>query len=138
MNIKIKNGKEINIRLYEEADFNHVQQLNNEEGWANLVERGEVTKEAWRNSNITYVVEESKKIIGYIRGLTDKQITLYICEILIDKGYRGFGIGESLLKYVHSLYPKTRMEMLASSSSRSYYEVRGFRSFYGFRKTIEE
>jgi predicted N-acetyltransferase YhbS len=138
MKLKLKNNFEISIRPYEDSDFYYIQQMNNKEGWKNLIDRGEETRDAWKNSNITYVAEDSKKIIGYIRGLTDKQITLYICELLISEEYRGFEIGGNLLNYVHSLYPKTRMEMLASSSSHSYYEAKGFRSFYGFRKTKEE
>ncbi|WP_045524605.1 GNAT family N-acetyltransferase [Neobacillus niacini] len=130
---------QIHIRHYEESDFNRIQELNQEEGWNNLVEKNEDTKEAWRKSNVSYVVEaEGDGIVGYIRGFTDTRITLYICELLIDKSYRGFGIGKKLLQHVHSLYSKTRIEMLASSTSHTFYEEQGYRAFYGFRKTIEE
>lgn len=129
----------IQIRQYVESDFNRVQELNREEGWSNLVEKTEDTKEAWNNSTVSFVVEANGDgVIGYIRGLTDTVITLYICELLIDKKYRGLGIGKELLQYVHRLYPKTRIEMLASSSSHTFYEGQGYRPFYGFRKTIEE
>lgn len=130
---------QINIRQYQESDFNRIQVLNREEGWVNLVEKNDDTKEAWRNSNVTFVVEaEGEGVIGYIRGLTDKRVTLYICELLIDKKYRGLGLGGELLQHVHNVYPKTRIEMLASSTSRSFYEGQGYRPFYGFRKTLEE
>ncbi|WP_375219906.1 GNAT family N-acetyltransferase [Psychrobacillus sp. PGGUH221] len=78
------------------------------------------------------------RIIGYIRGITDGYISLLVCELVIDQNYRGLGIGTDLLKYVHNLFPKTRMELLASSSSRTYYEGQDFRNFYGYRKTFEE
>jgi ribosomal protein S18 acetylase RimI-like enzyme len=127
------------IRKYLETDFNRIQELNQEEGWSNLVEKNEDTKQAWENSNVTIVVEaEGDGVVGYIRGLTDTVITLYICEFLIDKKYRGLGLGSELLQYVHNEYPKTRIEMLASSTSRSFYEGQGYRPFYGFRKTLEE
>ncbi|WP_306430733.1 GNAT family N-acetyltransferase [Bacillus sp. EB106-08-02-XG196] len=130
---------QINIRQYQESDFNRIQVLNREEGWINLVEKNDDTKEAWKNSTVSFVAEtESDGVVGYIRGLTDAQITLYICELLIDKKYRGLGLGGELLQYVHNVYPKTRIEMLASSSSRSFYEGQGYRPFYGFRKTLEE
>lgn len=35
---------------------------------------------------------DEKAIIGYVRGLTDQHITLYICELLIKDGFRGLGI----------------------------------------------
>ncbi|PAE38964.1 GNAT family N-acetyltransferase [Bacillus sp. 7884-1] len=129
----------IEIRKFKETDFNRIQELNREEGWSNLVEKNEDTKQAWENSNVSFVVEaEGDGVVGYIRGLTDTRITLYICELLIDKKYRGLGIGKDLLQHVHRLYPKTRIEMLASSTSRSFYEGQGYRPFYGFRKTLEE
>jgi ribosomal protein S18 acetylase RimI-like enzyme len=127
------------IRQYQDSDFTKIQELNRNEGWNNLVEKSEDTKQAWENSNVSFVVEaDDNGVVGYIRGLTDKKITLYICELLIDKKYRGLGLGSELLQYVHNVYPKTRIEMLASSTSRSFYEGQGYRPFYGFRKTLEE
>ncbi|MBB6455076.1 putative N-acetyltransferase YhbS [Salirhabdus euzebyi] len=128
----------MNIRDYEEKYFADIQQLNKEEGWSNLVKHDEETRLAWENSNVTMVAEVENNIVGYIRGLTDGAVTLYICELLIKKSYRGIGIGQALLNACHNRYPKTRMEMLASTSSETYYKQLGFRPFYGYRKTIEE
>ncbi len=128
----------LEIRKYEENDFERIHELNKEEGWTNLVEKKDDTKEAWRQSSIAYVIEGPEGVIGYIRGMTDTRVSLYICELLIDKRYRGQGLGRKLLQYVHDLYPKTRMELLASSASHTFYEGNGYRPFYGFRKTYEE
>lgn len=128
----------MNIRAYKEEDFEAIHKLNEEEGWTNLVARGEDTKTAWAHSNVAYVAERDGKVIGCVRGFTDTQITLYICELIIDQQYRGQGVGTKLLRHVHSLYPETRMELLASSTSQTYYEQLKFRPFYGFRKTFEE
>ncbi|MFD1361817.1 GNAT family N-acetyltransferase [Lentibacillus salinarum] len=76
-------------------------------------------------------------LIGHIRGLTDGFITLYVCEMVIDEAYRGLGFGDKLLQYIHEQFLKTRVEMLAVSSSRTFYEQHGYRSFYGFRKTFD-
>ena len=133
-----KNGLEIEVRKYEESDFLSIHALNTQEQWNNLVEKKEDTKAAWKHSNIAYVATLKDQIIGYSRGITDGSITLYICELLIDKAYRGLGIGGNLLYYVHRLFPKTRIEMLASSMSYTYYEYQNFRPFYGFRKTFAE
>ncbi len=140
MELTLSNGETFFFRSYKETDFNEVQQLNRDEGWTNLVSRGKETENAWHNSNIKFVVgtKDEKAIIGYVRGLTDQHITLYICELLIKDGFRGLGIGRELLHYVHGLYPDTRMELLASSSSHTYYEQLGFRNFPGFRKTLAE
>ncbi|MFD1356642.1 GNAT family N-acetyltransferase [Fictibacillus halophilus] len=131
--------EELKIVPFSEEYFSEIQELNKKEGWNQLVERYEETFDAWKNSNAAYVVVgPDEKAAGYIRGLTDKNVTIYICEMLISEEFRGKGLGGKLLKYVHSLYPRTRMEMLASSTSHTFYEAKNFRPFYGFRKTYEE
>ncbi|WNB91217.1 GNAT family N-acetyltransferase [Bacillus sp. NEB1478] len=127
------------IMPYKENYFQDIQKLSQQEGWSQLAERNEETHQAWKNSNITFVVMNKEKlVIGYVRGLTDGTVTTYICEMLISKEYRGHGIGTKLLKHVHDLFPKTRMEMLASTTSHTFYESQKFRPFYGFRKTYDE
>lgn len=61
-----------------------------------------------------------------------------ICELLVNQDHRKLGIGKKMLRYAHKLYPKTRIELLASDTSRSFYEAQSYRSLYGFRKTIEK
>lgn len=129
----------MNVRPYKESDFEQIQALNAAEGWYQLVRQHDLTKEAWRQSNVAYVVEsENGHVIAYLRGLTDTTVSLYVCELLIAASHRRLGIGERLLSHVHALYPETRLEMLASASSHTYYEKLNFRPFYGYRKTIHE
>lgn len=131
--------EELKIVPFSEKYFSEIQELNKKEGWNQLVERYEETFNAWKNSNAAYVlIGPNEKIAGYIRCLTDMNVTIYVCEMLIAQEFRGKGSGRKLLKYVHSLYPRTRMEMLASSTSHTFYEFQNFRPFYGFRKTYEE
>ncbi|MDX8343535.1 GNAT family N-acetyltransferase [Rossellomorea sp. YZS02] len=138
MEISVKDNVIIEIREYREEDFNYIHHLNSDEQWNNLVEKKDSTKNAWNNSTIAFVALHEGEIIAYIRGLTDQSITLFICELLIHREFRAKGIGDALLQYVHGLYPDTRIEMLASSTSHTYYEQKGYRPFYGFRKTFQE
>lgn len=128
----------IEIRAYKVEDFEAIHRLNRQEEWNNLVAKKEDTKNAWEQSNVAFVACFDNQVIGYIRGMTDGFITLYVCELVIDSDFRGNGIGTNLLKYAHDQYPKTRVELLASSTSHSYYESQKFRSFSGFRKTYIE
>lgn len=138
MNFTSENGQKLTIREYQTEDYVAILQLNKLEGWTTLVERAEDTEEAFENSNVAYVVVLENKIVGYLRGLTDTRVTLYVCELIIGKEIRGSGVGTELLEYVHNLYPNTRMELLGLSTSRAFYEKQAFRSFYGFRKTKQE
>lgn len=130
---------EITIRSYEEKDLEHIQRLNQQQGWTGLVEKNVQTKEAWKNSNIAYVAEsQDQEFIAYIRGVTDGSVSTYICELLVAQPFRGCGTGKRLLDFVHALHPDTRIDLLASSSSSSFYEDNGFRPFYGFRKSLRK
>ena len=135
----MKNTQEdLVIRPYREGDFPAIHALNKQEQWSNLVAKEQDTKQAWTSSTVAVVAEMDGQVIGCLRGLTDGFISLYICEVLVSENHRKSGVGKKLMRHVHSLYPKTRMELLASSTSRSFYEAQGYRPFYGFRKTIEE
>lgn len=134
----MKTQGDLIIRPYREADFPAVHDLNKQEQWSNLVAKERDTRLAWANSSVAVVAELDGKVVGCLRGLTDGFVSLYICELLVSENNRKSGIGKKLMQSVHSEYPKTRMELLASSTSRSFYETHGYRPFYGFRKTIEE
>ena len=130
--------KDVLIRQYREDDFPAIQQLNSQEQWNNLVAKEQETQQAWTNSTIAVVVEVNGKVVGYLRGLTDGFISLYICELLVSQEHRQSGLGKQLMNFVHVQYPKTRMELLATNTSRTFYEAQGYRPFYGFRKLLEE
>lgn len=98
--INLKNGLAIQIRPYKEDDFQSIHELNKLEHWTNLVENKEDTKSAWNHSNAAYVATLNDQLIGYIRGITDRSITLFICELLIDPNYRGIGLG----KHSYTMY----------------------------------
>ena len=133
------NELEITIRSYEEKDLEQIQHLNKQQGWTSLAEKNAQTKDAWKNSNIAYVAEsQDEELIGYIRGVTDGTVSTYICELLVAQPFRGYGVGRRLLDFVHALHPDTRIDLLASSSSSSFYEENGFRPFYGFRKSLRK
>ncbi|ANC76171.1 GCN5 family acetyltransferase [Fictibacillus phosphorivorans] len=127
------------VSYIESKHFEQIQELNKQEGWTQLVERNEETKQAWSKSNIAYVIlKDDDEVIGYTRGLTDEHVTLYICEMLISKPYRGLGLGGKLLNNIQGKNPTARMEMLASRTSHTFYEAQNFRPFYGYRRTYQE
>ncbi|MBH0231167.1 GNAT family N-acetyltransferase [Halobacillus yeomjeoni] len=130
--------KTIQVRTFQESDFEAVQQLNQKEGWTSLIEKGQDTMCSWLNSEPALVATDGDEVVGYLRGLTDGNITLYICELLIKESHRNQGIGDKLIQVAHECYPSTRVEMLATNDSGGYYEKRGYRAFAGFRKAAEE
>lgn len=124
------------IRKFEINDIDAIQKMNAAEGWDNLVVRHEQTLAAWVNSE-SYVYIEDEQVVGCARAITDGHVSLYLCELITHRNYRGCGIAKALIEHIHQLYPTTRMELLATNDSKGYYG-KSFRPFYGFRRTFGE
>lgn len=128
-------SKDIDIRLFQEEDFKEIQKLYEKEGWMTIVKRPEDGLKAWKNSNLPLVALYENKIAGIVRAFTDTEITTYIIELLVEQEFRGKGIGKALIDTCHLLYPKARIEVLASETSREFYKSHGFRDLLGLRKS---
>ncbi|MFP7478191.1 GNAT family N-acetyltransferase [Terribacillus saccharophilus] len=128
----------IAIRPYKAEDLSAITELLKDEGWTTLAADPDRFDLAMKGSNPALVALCDGEICGYTRCITDQVITLLVAELLVDGQLRGQGVGGKLLQAAHDLFPSTRMEMLATSTSKSYYEQKRFRPFYGFRKTYAE
>lgn len=134
-NIKLIQG--VSVRGFKESDFSSIQNLYKEEGWMTFINRDKDSLESWKNSSIAIVAVEGEQIVGLVRGFTDGNITTFIAEIIVDRDYRGKGIGKALLDICHQLYPKTRIELLADEEVYEFYTRNKFRKIMGFRKSYE-
>ena len=128
----------ISIRAWIDTDFATIQQLSAVEGWPTPEERPDEALTAWRTSWPTLVLVNGQEVVGFLRALTDEQVTTYVAEILISPRWRGQGLGQALIETCHRLYPSTRLDLLSTESSDSFYESTGFRHFQGFRKSYRE
>ncbi|OGG50913.1 MAG: hypothetical protein A3F84_00090 [Candidatus Handelsmanbacteria bacterium RIFCSPLOWO2_12_FULL_64_10] len=127
----------VSIRAWSEADFAGIQRLSAAEGWPTPNERPEESLTSWRNAWPTLVATDGEAVIGFVRALTDGEITMYIAELLVVPERRGQGLGRALLDVCHHLYPHTRLDLLSTVSSDGFYEGFGFRRFQGFRKSYQ-
>ncbi|MCP3029028.1 GNAT family N-acetyltransferase [Halobacillus sp. A5] len=126
------------IRSFQAKDFDAILELNSQEGWEQLAANKDETFHGWINSEPALVLTNNDEVVGYLRGLTDGSVSLFVCELLIRRDYRGQNLGKILIEEAHSCYPSTRVEVLATSESEGYYSQQSFRPFYGFRKAAEE
>ena len=125
----------ITIRAWAEADFPAIQRLSSAEGWPTPTARPEEALESWRNAWATLVVICAGEIVGFVRALTDGEVTMYIAELLVAPEWRGRGLGRALLDACHLLFPHTRLDLLSTEAADQFYEADGFRRFQGFRKS---
>jgi GNAT superfamily N-acetyltransferase len=121
------------VRAWEEIDFSEVQRLSAAEGRTTPIERAHESLVAWRCSWPALVAVHNETVIGFSRALSDGVVTTYIAELLVVLEWRGRGIATALLQASHRLCPGSRLDLLATSTSRRFYEHLGFRPFAGFR-----
>jgi len=125
----------VGIRAWRDTDFATVQQLSTAEGWPTPEERPDEALAAWRASWPTLVLVNGPEVIGFLRALTDEQVTTYVAELLVSPRWRGQGLGQALLEACQRLCPSTRIDLLSTASSDGFYEAIGFRHFQGFRRS---
>ena len=132
---KINLPPHIQIRAWAETDFPAIQQLSHKEGWPTPTKRPNATLTAWRHSWPALVATHKASVIGFIRALTDQEITTYIAELLVAPAYRGQGIGRHLLNTCHHLFPNTRIDLLSTDTADQFYQSFGCKPFQGYRKS---
>ena len=121
------------IRPASTNDFQAIYALYQTEKWMSFTEE-KVTSLFSTNLSHYVVVEENQKILGFARYLTDEVMTTFLAEIIIDKAYRGKGLGQQLIEEIHKKYPLTRIELI--SEVDGFYQTVGFKPVgTGFRKS---
>lgn len=121
----------LTIRMAERADYHMISELCLREDWMSYA-RNDFGLAL--DNSIAIVGVIGKSLVAYARVLTDGYITVFICELIVSKEYRGRGFGRRLVDFIHGLYPKTRTDLI--SEADGFYEVVGFRKVgTGFRKT---
>jgi len=134
--LQLTQPSRIEIRVWSDADFPAIQRLSSAEGWTSPTQRPTYSLLAWHHSWPALVAVEGEIIVGFVRGLTDGTITMYIADMAVDMRLRGRGIGRVLLDICHALYLTTRLDLLAADDARAFYKACGFRLLHdGMRKS---
>lgn len=126
----------IQLRCWTEADFPAIERLSTAQGWPTPHDRPDEALAAWQQSWPTLVAMEGERVTGFVRGITDGEITMYIAELLVEPDYQGKGIGRLLLDACHALFPHTRLDLISTEEAIPFYKAIGFRSVgEGLRKS---
>lgn len=111
-------------RNKKDIKIDQVIKLLHKTGWASNREASVIEKSV-ENSTCYGVFEDSERLIGFARIITDFVTTFYLMDVIIDENYRGRGIGRMLMneimKDVGHLYG-----ILHTDSAQKFYEYYGF------------
>lgn len=111
------------VRFADSEDMVSLSKLYQSQGWESFTEERIVHL---LESSHYMLIEENGVIIAFLRYLTDDVLTTFIAEILVDKAFRGQGLGWLLVEEIMNLHPKTRLELI--SEADDFYDHLGFRN----------
>ncbi|MFY0689937.1 MAG: GNAT family N-acetyltransferase [Cyclobacteriaceae bacterium] len=114
---------EVLIEKYKEADYEQLMQLIRSEGeeWESYLNpRYKLNLE----QSITYVARVQKELCGYSRAMLDQGYFIWVIDLLVDRNYRGNGIGKKLLDCIKHDHPD--LEIYVMSDVDPYYEKMGY------------
>ena len=128
----------LSIRAWSSNYFDAMCALSSIEGWTTPELRPKETLVAWENSWPTLVaVDTDGKLAGFLRAITDTQVTTYLCELLVGHEFRRFGLGRLLIGVCQGLVPKTRLDLLSTGEADDFYRSIDCADFQGFRRRSE-
>lgn len=81
------------------------------------------------NSLCYAVFTNSNKQIGFARVITDYATTFYLCDVIIHRNHRGYGLGKSLIEFIMK---DERFENLHGILATN--DAHGLYSKFGFKK----
>ncbi|WP_028608375.1 GNAT family N-acetyltransferase [Paenibacillus harenae] len=93
--------------------------------WANKRPLNKINKSI--ETSLCYGVYHGERQIGFARVITDWATTYWLCDVVVDKDYRGKGIGKQLVEaIIHSEELKDLSGFLGTADAHGLYEQYGF------------
>lgn len=116
----------VEIRTYTSEYENELMNLIKQEGEDWKIYWEEPSNESrYRKSfelSITYIAFIDGKVCGYSRSIKET-LFIYVCDLLVNKEYRGYGIGKKLMQCVIDEYPDYPVYVM--SGNDEYYQKLG-------------
>lgn len=129
---------DISIESFTRAHLDGLVALVAAEGWAEYTDDVERTYRALTAPGVTTVVaiDASGRVVGAIQVQSDGVIQAHVSLLLIDRGQRGAGLGETLLR--EGLRRAGGVHLDVRTRTEGYYERLGATRSLGFRLTRDD
>lgn len=101
--------------------------LSEESYWAKGIPLGMV-KKSIRNSLCFGIYKESRQV-GFARWVTDRATFAYLCDVYVEKEFRGLGLSKKLMSLMmfHPDLQGLRIYQLGTLDAHGLYEKYGFK-----------
>jgi N-acetylglutamate synthase-like GNAT family acetyltransferase len=117
----------IAIEQPSETDIDTVHAMLRETYWSPGIPR-DVVARACANSMCATARDDSGKLIGFARVVTDKATFAWLCDVIVAPGKQGRGAGRALVKTLqaHPELQGLRRWLLATKDAHGVYAPLGF------------
>lgn len=117
----------IRVEQPTEADLDVLHPLLRETYWSPGIPRETVARAA-SNSMCAIARDETGKLIGFARAVTDKAVFAWVCDVIIEPAHRGKGLGRGLVRILmeHPDTATVRRWMLGTGDAHGVYAGIGF------------
>ena len=100
--------------------------------WADKRSMAQVKKSMENSKCYGVYAEEEKKLVGFLRVISDFATTYYVCDVIIDEIYQKKGLGAALVSYVENLPEYQGLRgILITRDAHGLYEKFGYETLNG-------
>ena len=123
----------MNYRIVENAEnmkLEDIVRLLRMTYWADKRPEETIAKSIRESDCFGICADDSDKLIGFARVITDHATAYYLCDVIIDPEYRGSGLGKALVSHIVSEYAGLH-GFLFTRDAHGLYEQYGFQVAVG-------
>jgi len=128
-NMQQETGK-LNYRIIEGADqidADEVAGLLKTTYWANKRSKEQIRKSMENSACYGICLDDSPRLVGFARVISDYATTWYLCDVIIDPEYQHRGLGKALVSHIASLPEYDGLRgFLFTKDAHGLYEKYGF------------
>ena len=78
-------------------------------------------------ANFWVSARENGKLLGILRGLSDRCYRCFIADLAVAKAYQKQGIGKKMLQYVRDQNLEMRLFLFSAEDAEPFYQKLGFK-----------
>lgn len=116
---------EIEISINRTPDIEKLIHLFQQTGWDDKTDASRM-KSMVENSNIIVTAWDNKEMVGFARCTTDYTFNGQINNVVVDKKYKGQGIGKKLISKILESSDKVTYILRADPDNVDFYKKLGF------------